>query len=143
MRSGTAFSLSNVAKEITTRKYSLMAPNKAAVELETLLCNTQSLDFELRRRMSIVGSHLQLPAEAEHLSASRKAVLWAAILPAVRLIEAHAGTILYEKNSGPGDCVMFLLTGCVSLDPPSEDEPACWQPIGEESLAGKPFTYVA
>lgn len=140
MTNSTAIDLSHVAKEIATRKYSLLAPNKAAVELESLLCNTQSLcDFELRRRMAIVGSHLQLPAEAEHLSVARKAVLWATILPAVSLIEAHAGTIIYEAG-GQGDSVMFLLTGCVSLDTPSQDEPACWQPIGAEALSGKPFS---
>ena len=140
MRSSTAIDLSHVAKEIATRKYSLMAPNKAAVELETLLCNTQSLcDFELRRRMAIVGSHLQLPGEAAQLSDARKAVLWAAILPAVSLVEVHAGTIMYEKG-GQGDSIMFLLTGCVSLDTPSQDEPACWQPVAEEALSGQPFS---
>lgn len=129
-----------VAQEIATHKYSLMPPNKAAVELKSLLGPNQALsDFELRRRMSIVGSHLQLPSEASHLSAARKAVLWAHIFPAVRLMEVHSGTILYEAGT-QGDCVIFLLTGSVTLGTTSQADPACWQPFGKESLAGQPYS---
>lgn len=144
MRSNTAISMSNIIGEVQKRKYSLMGPAKAASELQSLISLSDLNEFETRRRIAMVSAHLKLPEEAcAHLSAARKSVLWAWIVLATTIVEASAGTRLFEEGRS-GDAVFYLLTGCVRLESEKrddEDEPDVWHPIGAEALVGTPHTY--
>jgi hypothetical protein len=144
MRNNTKVSMSNIVGEIQQRKYALMGPAKAAAELSSLLSQPELSDFESRRRIAMVGSHLKLPTDVSaHLPAARRCVLWAWTLQAITLKQAPRGTRLFEEGA-QGEAIFYLLTGRVRLETPLDDTeciPEVWQPVGEEALAGDAYKY--